>query len=197
MSDVDVTGIADAMHQNRELIAPAFSYIQQKTDGLVTDTIGLLIGDFIKVKRAERLQILWNNAKKRLESKGIVPTPMSPVIGQPLLEAACLEDREELTKLWESLLEAALDPDRTQLVRRSFIETLKQMDPPDAEIFKYLEKRNNRQQMYGSTKYSKENAEITLSNLIRLGLLEHYGPDVYMLTNFGIELKRTLGENIY
>jgi hypothetical protein len=59
---------------------------------------------------------------------------VSPSIAVPLLRAAADESRPELQALWAMLLAAALDPKKSSLVRRSFIETLSKFEPLDAAV---------------------------------------------------------------
>jgi Abortive infection alpha len=81
---------------------------------------------------AIRLQKKVDDERKRLGIEN--PQPASPSIAQPLLEAALNETREELQDVWAGLIVTATDPKRAHLVRKSFIDTLKQFDPYDALV---------------------------------------------------------------
>jgi hypothetical protein len=106
---------------------------------LPKDLVGLLAGDRVKVARAERLAILWANAKKRLEDRGIAhPEPPSLKLALPILDAAADENNQELQDLWASLLAAAMDPKRRDWVRQSFIQIVKQLDPFDVLVLKAI-----------------------------------------------------------
>ena len=54
-----------------------------------------------------------------------------------LLEAASLEEHEELRDLWGSLLANAMDPERPVPSHR-FIDIVRQFEPSDAKLFEFL-----------------------------------------------------------
>src|ERR1700731_992583 len=58
-----------------------------------------------------------------------------------LVEGAQKEGREELMELWARLLANAMDPNLNS-VRQSFIEAVKNMDPVDAIVLRYIHERN-------------------------------------------------------
>jgi hypothetical protein len=102
--------------------------------------MGLLVGDRVKVLRAERLAILWERAKERLRNRGIPnPEPPSAKLALPILAAAADENREELQDLWERLLAAAMDPKRQGFVRQSLVSSVRQMDPFDVLVFRLVD----------------------------------------------------------
>src|SRR5580704_10526643 len=81
--------------------------------------------------------MLWQRTRERLEHRGIAdPEPPSLKNSIPILEAAADEENEELQDLWSRLLAAAMDPNRRDAMRQSFIQTVKQMDPMDALVLK-------------------------------------------------------------
>jgi Abortive infection alpha len=100
------------------------------------DLVGYLIGDRVKVKRVERLAVHWQMASERLRARGIDPEPPSLKYAIPILEAAADEENGELQDLWSRLLAAAMDPNRRDAMRQSFIQVVKQMDPIDALVLK-------------------------------------------------------------
>src|SRR5437660_1458996 len=59
-----------------------------------------------------------------------------PSVAIPLLRAAYDESRPELQQIWAKLIAAAIDPNRSGQFRLSFIATLKQFDPLDAQVLK-------------------------------------------------------------
>jgi hypothetical protein len=61
---------------------------------------------------------------------------VSPSLAVPLLRAAANESQEILQEMWAALLAAAMDPEKLDRVRLSFIETVKRLDPPDTLILK-------------------------------------------------------------
>ena len=103
---------------------------------LPKDLIGYLIGDRVKAKRIERMAALWQRTRERLQDRRIDPEPPSLKYAIPILEAAADEENEELQDLWSRLLAAAMDPNRRDAMRQSFIATVKRMDPIDVLVFK-------------------------------------------------------------
>ena len=103
------------------------------------DLMSLLVGDRIKILRAERLTILWKKTKKRLKEQGISdPELPSLKLVLPILAAAADENREELLDLWERLLAAAIDPKKQGFVRQSLISTVRQMDSFDVLVLRVV-----------------------------------------------------------
>ena len=108
------------------------------------DLFALLVGDRVKAKRIERLAMLWQRTRERLREREIAePEPPSLKYAIPLLQAAADEENEEMQDLWSRLLAAAMDPKRPNAMRQSFIQTVKQMDPMDALVFKVIRDNGN------------------------------------------------------
>jgi hypothetical protein len=111
---------------------------------LPKDALGLLIGDRVKAKRVEKQAMLWHRMRERLRARGIAdPEPPSLKYAIPILQAAADEDDEELQDLWSRLLAAAMDPNRRDAMRQSFIRTIKEMDPMDALVLKAIRDNGN------------------------------------------------------
>jgi len=102
------------------------------------DAVGLVIGDPLRfVRTATALKYdEWITRLHR--DRGVTPQPVSPSLAIPLLRAAYDESRPELQELWAQLIAAAMDPQRENRVRRSFIDTIQRLDPPDALVLKAL-----------------------------------------------------------
>jgi Abortive infection alpha len=154
---------------------------------LPKDALGWLIGDRVKVKRAERMAILIENAKKRLEDQGIIePEPPSLKLALPILAAAADENREELLNLWEGLLAAAMNPKRQDLVRQSLISTVKEMDAFDALVFNLIAEHgggqwtNGRDEMASKLQVPMDDVLVSLHNLGRLSLISYVGSPPYI-----------------
>jgi len=98
------------------------------------DLLGYLVGDRIKAKRVERIAILWKKTRERLQEAD----PPSLKYAIPILQAAADEENEELQDLWSRLLAAAMDPNRRNSMRQSFIQAVKQLDPLDALVLKAI-----------------------------------------------------------
>ena len=89
------------------------------------DLIGLLGGDWLKVRRFENILRTIKKAHDRLEKDGIKPEAASLSVSLPILRAAADESREELQDLWADLLAASADPARSRSFRNEFIEIIK------------------------------------------------------------------------
>ncbi len=122
-----------------QAVRDASGYFTDILGDLPKDLLGLLVGDRVKARRIERIAILWQRTRKRLRDRGIAdPEPPSLKYAIPILQAAADEENEELQDLWSGLLAAAMDLNRRDAVRQSFIQAVKQMDPVDALVLKAI-----------------------------------------------------------
>jgi len=102
------------------------------------DVVGLVIGDPLHFVRTA-IAFKYDEWITRLHrNRGVTPEPVSPSLAIPLLRAAYDESRPELQDLWAQLIAAAMDPQRANRVRRSFIDTVQRLDPLDALVLKEL-----------------------------------------------------------
>jgi hypothetical protein len=146
---------------------------------LPKDLIGLLIGDFVRAKRVERQGKLWQKTRKRLQDRGIAdPEPPSLKYAIPILEAAADEESEELQDLWSRLLSAAMDPNRRDAMRQSFIRVVKQMDPTDARVLEVIRghgdttwNTNGRDVIAGLLKCSTDEVLVSFEHLAELSCI--------------------------
>jgi hypothetical protein len=137
----------------------AGGYLADLLGDLPRDLVGLLVGDRVKVRRAEKIAIPWSNAKQRLLDRGInQPEPPSLKLELPILEAAADEDNDQLRDLWARLLAATMDPKRRDFVRQAVIRTVKQRDPMDAIVFKLV-------QEHGQTQWTRSGRDAVASRL--------------------------------
>jgi abortive infection alpha-like protein len=112
-------------------------YLKETLGTVPQDLVGLLGGDWLKVKRAENLVRTVEKMRERLKARGVEPAePPSLSLLLPILVAAAEESRDELQDIWARLLAAAADPSRAKSFRIQFIETVKKMDPLDAAVLR-------------------------------------------------------------
>jgi Abortive infection alpha len=157
----------------------AGGYLADILGDLPKDLVGLLMGDRVKAIRAERIAVHWAKAKKRLEDRGIAdPEPPSLKIALPILAAIADENRQELQDVWERLLAAAMDPNRSNLVRQSLITTIKQMDPFDVLVFEAVAANpsgnwvpNGRDSITAGLRCSLEEVLVSFDNLEKIGCI--------------------------
>jgi len=180
------------------LIKDAGGYAADVLGDLPKDLVGLLAGDRVKAWRAERLAKLWHRVKKRLEAQGIEePEQPSPKLALPILAAAADENSEELQNLWERLLAAAMNPDRAKRVRLRFVEAARRLDPVDALVFEWIAPRNRveaarRTDIAQALNVSRDEVNVSVENLVEVGLLVPSDPVTDALTSFGREFWRTI-----
>ena len=100
------------------------------------DVIGVLGGDWLRQVRIRNFARLAQRTEEILRDRGILEStePVSPTIALPILEGAQAESREELQELWARLLANAMDPKRSNTVRKSIISVVKEFDPLDAFV---------------------------------------------------------------
>lgn len=148
--------------------------------------------DKLKYFRWERQLRLIDRAQKLLTERGLAqPTRQVPLgFAIPLLEAASLEEDDQLQDMWARLLVNAADANSQVEVRRTFITILENLAPLDALILERIaaEHTGERDQDIW-TKYLPErvllekpepedenlhpphDVEIALANLARLGCI--------------------------
>ena len=130
----------------------------------------------------------------------------SPNLAMQILELAQDEGRQALIELWARLLANAVDPSRSNL-RLAFIETVKQMDPPDAMLIERMVHRGYRAihdedgpasfnetstaLLANELNLGQDTVFVSLEHLEELGLLANSTADaVWRTTSFGREFFR-------
>ncbi len=187
--------LANLFHINNELITNTAGYAAEIGGGTVKDVWGLLIGDGVFVARRENFLRQLHRSRQKLIAEGIVPQPVSPSIGEPLIQGAALEERDELIDLWVNLIAAAMDPRKASSVRYSFIEILRKMDPQDALLLKFLGASRTYDALTAAAfvPFDQWGAQLALENLCILGLLNQATEMEYRLSARGIEFRRAVG----
>jgi hypothetical protein len=166
------------------------------------DIVGLLGGDWLRVRRAENLARIIEKSKERLRARGVEPTePASLSIVLPILVAAADESRDELQDIWAGLLAAAADPERAMFFRNQFIEVVKKMDPLDAALLQQLKKTQRDRvsdeqikQLAGELKVSTDEIAVSLGNLTKLGLLIEQGTLFKAIGSFARAFLKTISD---
>jgi hypothetical protein len=155
-------------------VRDASGYFTDILGDLPKDLIGYLIGDRVKAKRIERMAALWQRTRERLRDRGTDPEPPSLKYAIPILEAAADEENEELQDLWSRLLAAAMDPNRRDAMRQSFVATVKRMDPIDALVLKAIRDTGPKapttvHELERQLKCSIDEAMVSIDHLAELG----------------------------
>lgn len=108
-------------------------FVRDALGDVPENLVGLLGGDWLRNRRLINLAKAAAKVREQLKAHGVEkPEPISLTLALPMIQAAADESREELQELWARLIAAAMDPKRASKVRRSYIATLKLLDPLDA-----------------------------------------------------------------
>jgi hypothetical protein len=168
------------------------------------DAVGLVIGDPLHTIRTAAA-LKYDEWITRLHrNRGVTPEPVSPSLAIPLLRAAYDESRPELQELWAQLIAAAMDPQRANRVRRSFIDTVQRLDPLDALVLKELgvgaagprSVSNPLDFLTQQLKVSADEIEVSTINLHDLRCVNTAGSadPSFQLTAYGRELVRACSD---
>ena len=158
--------------------------MNQVFGSLIKDGVGLA-ADRLKYYRLEKIHLLHEKTKKRLQEKGIEFTePVPPKIGIPLIEQAAVEEDDDLHSRWANMLSNAMDPKYKGLIKRSYVTILGDMEALDvlildnlAKEYSVLNEQQKQQMLFDRGKLAEglgvtlEQCEISLRNLMRLGCL--------------------------
>jgi hypothetical protein len=208
-ADEDKIGMADSLvpisDEQAKLGQEALKTLQglggflKETFGtLPQDIVGMLGGDYLKVRRAENLFRTMQKAKKRLEDADVRQPDAPPSLALPIMIAAADETRDELQDVWAALLAAAADPNKNQSFRLKFIEVARNMDPLDTFILERLRVKNripgdDRGSAAMEMKISLDELDISIGNLRSAGMILTDVLDSATATPLGREFLRTIG----
>lgn len=197
--DGNLIPITDEQAKLGQEIVKAFSgmgaFVEKALGSTPSDLIGYLGGDWLRFKRAENIAKMMNLAKDTLEKSSVIDQePASLSVALPILRFAADESREEIQELWARLLAAAMDPTRAGSVRQSFTESISKMDPLDAIVL--LNHIAFKDVMWSvpaeKMGISRDQLEISISNLYRLKLLSNNSLLDIQLAPFGREFLRVV-----
>ncbi len=132
-----VQEVAKTTGRALEIAKKAGPFLKRVFGPLVENAVGIA-SDRLGYYRLTQFYLLLDKTKKLLADRGIgAPRPVPPKLAVPLLEAATIEDDEDLHDLWARLLANAMDPNAPE-IRRSFIGILKEFEPNDAKLLAYV-----------------------------------------------------------
>jgi hypothetical protein len=116
----------------KQLLEPVKDVMRRLLGPAATE-IGLAWGDSFRVWRLKRVVRLLEEVEHLAADNGVQLKPVAPRLLFPILEAASLQDDEELYNRWIALLtNFASDHDSSLLP--SFPETLRQLTPEEARF---------------------------------------------------------------
>jgi hypothetical protein len=110
-------------------------FVSRIIDEPLRNVIGIL-SDRLRFMRAERqLRLVdrWMEIIDKRNISGELRT-ISPKLALPIIEAASIEEDDELQDLWINLLTSAVDPNFDGVVRSAFIDIIKQLEAIDVHI---------------------------------------------------------------
>jgi hypothetical protein len=170
---------AKALQEALKTLQGLGGFLKETFGTVPADFVGLLGGDWLKVRRLENFARIAEKARERLRARHVdAPEPPRLSILLPLIVAAADEEDDELQDIWARLLAAAADPARAKSMRLAFVETVKKMDPLDARI---LQQMTGLQVRPGSDlatalsdhlKISRDEAWFSLERLHEIGCVE-------------------------
>lgn len=103
--------------------------------GEPADHVSGIISDRLKFYRWERQLRLADKAEEILKSRGVSDAKaVPPKLALPILEAASLEDSDELQDLWARLLANAMDPKFEGEISMMLVQILKSLNPLDVQL---------------------------------------------------------------
>lgn len=169
---------AKAIEEALKTLQGVGGFLRETLGTVPSDIVGLLGGDYLKVRRAENLARIIEKARKRLEQGGTKDTEPPPLsLALPIFEAAADEDRDELQEIWAGLLAATADPKRARSFRNKFIDIAKKLDPVDAGMLKEISAAGGQvtQAARGNAKshlgIGDDEVSVSIKNLLDLELL--------------------------
>jgi hypothetical protein len=148
--------------------------------GPAATEVGLSLSDSVKVWRLKRQVRLLQEVKRLLEHTDKDIKPIATRLFFPILEAASIEDDDEMQTRWASLL--ANEATDAGSLHPSYIDILRQLSPSDAQLLDKLcgwcDRNKTQRLTRGSSLFDQEIHGIfeshgdSLENLIRLGLIQ-------------------------
>src|SRR5450759_752489 len=113
----------------RESVKQTLAPVQEivcELSGPAAREVGLILGDYLRVWRLKRTVRLLEDVKQVASDAGLTLRPVAPRLLFPILDAATLEDEEELHQRWVALLTNAATAFDGEMLP-SFPDVLKQL----------------------------------------------------------------------
>jgi hypothetical protein len=149
----------------------------QRVAGPLADEVGESLALIARPYRIRLSLKMFQKTQRMLSEAGIAPQAVPPRLFLPMLEAASIENDEDLHTKWSALLaNAASSPGK---VHPSYVEILKQLTPDDARFLDrlYLETNGKKYRLLNNL-LGENQFSIPFQNIVRLGLIQiSYGVD--------------------
>ncbi len=189
-SKVTTAALAEAKGLLSKFLGPAF------------EEAGAVLGDHVRTFRLRQQIKLLRKAERILKDEGLKPKAVNMRVLLPLIDAAALEDDEEMAARWASLLASAANPNSRMSLEASFIEILKQLPSTHAFVLDVFYEQIDRHKIAAEkwqengvvTEYLQKmlrldasQFNVAVDNLLRLRLLDH--PSVLLDTVNGNDVR--------
>jgi hypothetical protein len=190
---------AKAIQEALKTLQGLGGFLKETFGTVPQDVVGLLGGDYLKVRRAENLLRTVEKAKKRLEDGHVKQPDAPPSLALPIMIAAADETRDGLQNVWAALLAAAADPNKNRSFRLKFIDVARNMDPVDALILEQLRTAiripgDDRGPFATQMNVTLDEIEVSIENLRAQGLIIVDVLGSVTASPLGREFLRTVGE---
>lgn len=188
----------------KELIKIGMEVALRPVTDIASDILGVFGGAWLHEKHERIRRRLKEETEEIFRERGVrEPQEPSPSVIVPLLTHAQNETREELLRIWAQLLAASMDPTRSHLYRREYVEIVRRLEPLDARVLKRLPTSlaghiNQRNSFATEFKVNPGEIDVSFRNLVALELAAPPGKQavaagVLYPTALGLELLRVLG----
>lgn len=126
------TEYKDSVNSFGEFVGKIVGHPLVQAGGIVGDALGM-----VRIEMALRFK---ERVDRIMKERGLEsPQRNIPLsVAYPLLEAATLEEDNELSEMFAQLLVNAVDSSYSNYVPKSFVETIKNMSPLEAKILKAM-----------------------------------------------------------
>ena len=129
--------VAETTGKAIDLIASAAPFLGRVLGTPVESAVGI-VSDRLQYYRLEKFLDLMETAEASLKRRGITDLRSIPAkIALPLLEAATVEEDDDLHAIWARLLANALDPSKPA-PKKMYVDLVSLLEPIDAKIFQFL-----------------------------------------------------------
>lgn len=175
-----------ALEISKEVVKQCFEPMQEivrRIAGPAATEVGLMWGDAVRAWRAKRAVRLFDDVMRAMSAGHFKLSPVAPRLLFPILDAATLNEDEDLHARWVALLTNAATTDRQVLP--SFSEILRQLTP---EEVRFLDRA------YDEVTLAEQNRDIQN----RTPLLSSYGYLMHPVRESMLELIDTVTfDNLY
>ena len=174
----DEENAAPAIKTGIEQMLLPLQKLVDKLLGPAATEVGLSLSDSLKVWRFKRQIRLLQEVKRLLDQSGQDIKPIATRLFFPALEAASIEDDDEMQTRWAALL--ANEAISVGSVHPSFIDILKQLAPGDARLLDRISDSCTSTNTHTiqwwmisprSQPEQRERDQGAIGNLVRLGLV--------------------------